>query len=146
MPERWRQIGYRTEMLIATGPYRIESKLGSGSIREVFRATDARLRRTVAVKILPRDKTPDPNANAGPCGRRERLRPSIVEHHRGTRPANDGGTDFLMMEYVPGKPLDRLTTSKGLPPAEAMGTGSGPHCAGRGSRSGHYIGISSQQM
>jgi hypothetical protein len=42
------------------GPYRIEGALGSGGMGEVFRARDTRLHRTVAIKILPRDKTADP--------------------------------------------------------------------------------------
>ena len=71
-------------------------------------------------------------------------RPNIIAVHD---LANDGGTDFLMMEYVPGKPLDRLTTSKGLPPAEA--TGYAERIALRWPRLTQralYIGISSQQM
>src|ERR1700686_3052908 len=42
------------------GPYKIEGPLGAGGMGEVFRATDTRLHRTVALKILPRDKVADP--------------------------------------------------------------------------------------
>ncbi len=42
------------------GPYRIEGSLGAGGMGEVFKATDSRLHRTVAIKILSRDKVADP--------------------------------------------------------------------------------------
>ena len=38
------------------GPYKIEAPIGAGGMGEVFRATDTRLHRTVAIKILPHDK------------------------------------------------------------------------------------------
>jgi serine/threonine-protein kinase len=41
------------------GRYEIRSKLGEGGMGEVYRADDAKLDRTVAVKILPADIAQD---------------------------------------------------------------------------------------
>jgi len=42
------------------GPYKIEAPIGAGGMGEVFRAHDTRLRRTVAIKVLPRERVADP--------------------------------------------------------------------------------------
>src|SRR5260221_8022125 len=41
------------------GPYEIQSALGRGGMGEVYRATDTRLKRQVAIKILPADLAAD---------------------------------------------------------------------------------------
>lgn len=43
------------------GPYEILSALGSGGMGEVYRARDARLDRTVAIKVLPAQVASDPD-------------------------------------------------------------------------------------
>jgi eukaryotic-like serine/threonine-protein kinase len=48
------------------GPYEVQSLLGAGGMGEVYRARDARLNRTVALKILPSQVAADP-------GRRQRF-------------------------------------------------------------------------
>src|SRR5690349_18182766 len=42
------------------GPYRIESGIGAGGMGEVYRATDTKLDRQVAIKILPTGFAKDP--------------------------------------------------------------------------------------
>src|SRR4029450_8418689 len=89
---------------------------------EVFRAKDTRLQRTVAIKVLPRDKTSDPE-------RKKRFiqeaRAASALNHPHIAPLHDtpsdGGIDYLVMEYVPGKSLDKMITPRGLPPVEALG-------------------------
>src|SRR5260370_38963089 len=44
------------------GPYKIEAPIGAGGMGEVYRATDTRLNRDVAVKILSSGLTAEPNA------------------------------------------------------------------------------------
>src|SRR5437867_8943309 len=117
-PERWRQIEPGSQL----GPYKIEAPIGAGGMGEEFRAHVARLRRTVAIKVLQRERVADPE-------RKRRFlqearaasalnHPNIVTLHD---IANDSGVDYLVMEYVPGQSLDKLIAPKGLPLAEAIG-------------------------
>ena len=41
------------------GPYEITAKLGEGGMGEVYRATDSKLKRDVAIKVLPQEFTAD---------------------------------------------------------------------------------------
>ena len=56
------------------GPYEIRDQIGAGGVGEVYRATDTRLDRTVAIKVLPKhlaDRTP----RRPPVGRVHRVIP-----------------------------------------------------------------------
>src|SRR6202051_1484170 len=46
------------------GPYQIVSPLGVGGMGEGYRAQDARLRREVAIKVVPESTAHDPNRMA----------------------------------------------------------------------------------
>lgn len=92
------------------GPYQIESPLGAGGMGEVYRARDTRLERTVAIKVLNGQLV----ASAELRARFEReakvisqlQHPNIcVLHDIG----NEGGIDYLVMEFLQGESLaDRL--------------------------------------
>ena len=94
------------------GPYRIVSPLGAGGMGEVYRATDTRLGRDVALKVLP-------EAVAGSPELRERFereaRAVASLSHPGILAIHDFGTDggqaFAAMELLEGQTLrDRLAT------------------------------------
>ena len=97
------------------GPYEIQSLLGAGGMGEVYRARDARLQRTVAIKILPAHLSSNPDLHA----RFEQEAKSIsalqhpnicVVHDIGSQ----DGVDFMVMEYVAGQTLDKLIPPGGL--------------------------------
>ena len=41
------------------GPYRIESRISTGGMAEVYRAADPKIGRDVAIKVLPADFSAD---------------------------------------------------------------------------------------
>ena len=95
------------------GPYRIIDSLGQGGMGHVFKAEDPILKRVVAIKVLPRDKsTPEAIANFT----REIQALSSLNHPKLVRAVdagNDGNVNFLVTEYVPGSDLRKLVRRSG---------------------------------
>jgi serine/threonine protein kinase/Tol biopolymer transport system component len=98
------------------GPYQVVAKLGEGGMGEVYRANDSRLKRQVAIKVLPQTMAADPERLARFQREAEVLaalnHPNIAHIYGLDR--QDGregqdGTSFLVMELVEGPTLaDRI--------------------------------------
>ena len=98
------------------GPYLVDAPLGAGGMGEVYRATDTRLQRTVAIKVLPRDRIA--NSEVRRRFLQEARAASALTHPHIVRLfdiARDGDIDFLVMEYLAGKPLDAIIADGPLP-------------------------------
>jgi eukaryotic-like serine/threonine-protein kinase len=97
------------------GPYQIETLLGAGGMGEVYLGRDTRLQRSVAIKVLAADLSSSRDLHR----RFEHEAKSIsglqhpnicVLHDIGSQ----DGVDFMVMEYVAGKTLDKLIPPGGL--------------------------------
>jgi len=111
-----------TGELTQLGDYRIEGKLGSGGMGQVYRATHKLMGRVVAIKVLKESRLTDLAAQR----RFERevrtiaklSHPNIVSAFDARE---DGGMLFLVTEYVEGEDFSKLVARKGaLKPADAM--------------------------
>src|ERR1700756_3663949 len=97
------------------GPYEIQSPLGAGGMGEVYRATDAKLGRDVALKVLPAEMAQDPER----LGRFRREAKTLAELDHPNivtiySVEEFEGVHFLTMQLVEGLPLDRLISQNGL--------------------------------
>ena len=81
------------------GPYQIESPIGAGGMGELYKATDTRLERTVAIKVLPAHVASDPDLKQR-FEREAKAISSLNHPHICTLYEFDtqDGTDFLVME------------------------------------------------
>ena len=113
------------------GVYQVQSRIGTGGMGEVYRARDTKLGRDVAIKILPRAFTTDPDRLAR-FQREARIlasfnHPNIATIH-GVE--DNDGVRALVMELIEGETLaDRITRARtsnprgsrsGIPIAEAL--------------------------
>lgn len=100
----------------SVGHYKITAKLGAGGMGEVYRATDTRLGREVALKVLPPADAQDEAARARLIS--EARNASALNHphicHIYEVNESDGVTYFAM-ELAEGEPLSRRIPPGGLP-------------------------------
>ena len=91
---------------VQLGPYQLLDRIGAGGMGEVWKATDTRLGRTVAVKIC--------NEQFGERFGRE-ARAVAALNHPNICTLFDVGPNYLVMEYIEGSPV-----AGPLPPEEAL--------------------------
>ncbi len=101
--------------------YRVTSKLGAGGMGEVFRATDSRLHRDVALKLLPEHLANDKDRMARFHREAQVLASLSHPHIAGIHGLEEsGGRSALVMELVEGEDLaDRLSRGP-IPLVEAL--------------------------
>ena len=100
------------------GPYQVTAKIGEG---EVYKATDTRLDRTVAIKVLPEHVAADPDLKQ----RFEREAKTVAGlSHPHICPVFDVGSqdgiDYLVMEYLDGETLAQRLENGALPLDQAL--------------------------
>jgi eukaryotic-like serine/threonine-protein kinase len=98
------------------GHYEIHALLGAGGMGEVYRATDTRLGREIALKVLPAEMAADHDR--------------LMRFHREAKAAaalnhpnivtlysaeEIDGIHFFTMELIDGRPLDELIPAEGFP-------------------------------
>src|SRR5580704_13803042 len=98
----------------ALGPHRIDALIGKGGMGEVYRGTDTRLGRPVAIKITAREFS----------DRFEREAKAISSlNHPNVCTLYDVGPNYLVMEFVDGDTLAHLIKQGPLPLDKALQCG-----------------------
>lgn len=103
------------------GPYEVLAPAGAGGMGEVYRASDTRLGRTVALKVLPHHLLN--NAQSRQRFEREARTISGLSHPNICALYDVGqhdGTDYLVMEYLEGETLAAKLEKGALPLPQAM--------------------------
>jgi beta-lactam-binding protein with PASTA domain/predicted Ser/Thr protein kinase len=106
------------------GRYRLERQLARGGMATVYTATDTRLDRVVAVKVMRPALAEDPDfvarfAREARAAARLSSPEVVAVHDQGTDPST--GTAYLVMEYVAGRTLrDVIRDSGPLSPSRAL--------------------------
>ena len=103
------------------GPYAIAGPLGAGGMGEVYRAYDTRLRRHVALKVLPELFAEDPRRKVG-FEKEARILGAL--NHPNILSVFDvgtvGGTFFVVSELLDGQTLRQRICQGPLPPRKAV--------------------------
>ena len=98
------------------GPYEVESPLGAGGMGEVYRATDTRLDRTVAIKVLASHLSSSPELKQRM--EREARAISSLNHAHICHLYDIGsqdGIDYLVMEFLEGETLAQRLRKGAMP-------------------------------
>src|ERR1700674_1251658 len=88
------------------GPYEILAPLGAGGMGEVYKARDSKLKREVAIKVLPQALAADPEALAR--FEREALAVAALSHQNILAIhdfGNQDGIAYAVMELLEGETL-----------------------------------------
>jgi eukaryotic-like serine/threonine-protein kinase len=103
------------------GPYEIACAIGAGGMGEVYRATDSRLKRSVAIKVLPTLVAGDADRLARFQREAEVLaalnHPNIAAIYGLERAAD---LTALVMEFVEGEDLSEIIARGAIPLADAL--------------------------
>jgi serine/threonine protein kinase/tetratricopeptide (TPR) repeat protein len=104
--------------------YRLIAPLGEGGMGVVWRAQDVRLGRPVALKFLPADVATDPKRQAMFL-EEARLASSLSDARIAQvyDLGREGGLDYIAMECVEGKSLDKVLHGRPLPVDEVVALG-----------------------
>lgn len=97
--------------------YRIASKLGAGGMGEVYRATDTKLAREVALKVIP-DKFAQDTVRMSRFKREAQVLASL--NHPNIAAIYGVEDRALVMELVEGETLAELISAGPIPPDEAL--------------------------
>jgi serine/threonine protein kinase/tetratricopeptide (TPR) repeat protein len=106
------------------GHYRILEEVGAGGMGVVYRARDEQLERDVALKVLPPGTLGDDSARRN--FRKEALALAKLNHPNIETVFEFGsqdGTDFLVLEYLPGRTLAQMLASGPLGEKEVIAIG-----------------------
>ena len=110
---------------VLSGRYRLESKLGSGGMSTVYLARDETLQRWVAVKVMHREMSDQPDQIER--FRREARAVAQLSHPNVVAvidAGEDGGYPYIVFEYVEGETLKQRIDRLGrLPIVEAAAYG-----------------------